>query len=649
MKSSGMYLLFLFVLGVFASCAMAATEVVVHPFTHEHDFYGGGCGFGLYWGHLINGTKQSKREQVYDWLFRDMNQAYIRFAFKDHVEAANDNHDPYDLNLAAFDFGNNPSGWAQIIRAAQSRNPRTRVMVYAQNIPQWLRRTYSNGKQDLDRGNPQLYAEIAEWIYANLAVLQVQEGVRIDVIDIANEPDFGNKTYPLKQQGVQDLLVHMIPILRELCELHQDSHGVTMPEVIAPSCINTGKAKSYLQDFKNNTPEAWDNIDICSVHQYVGGFKAENYAGITAIKGGRRLVQNEMHTWHSSVKNNPDQLPVDWVEDHLEAALLLGRLFSISVNNGVNAYHYFQGNSPKDNAVALVRTPWNGTPSRWKVYYAFRQLTSLPSTPSALVNHRVSYAPEGVHVTPFHHWGENFVWVNLTNASPQAQDVQLVLRNHHNQELPITRVVDYLTDADRDMRLMGDRSLSPALSVYPLRLEAHSLRTLGLHWAGGHKASRDDFESASWQGGQAWLQGWQHSGQEAPTLAFHDRNHAVQLIRDAGITRTLETGVDQGLLSFRWDVDSLDNAAEVAKVEVYNGSWREVWSAGSAQNGYDSRNSKDNIPDYLQTARVDLRAYGTVTKLRFRLEATGTWDFFFVDDITIVAQTAGDPPVRRSR
>jgi hypothetical protein len=138
-----------------------------------------------------------------------------------------------------------------------------------------------------------------------------------------------------------------------------------------------------------------------------------------------------------------------------------------------------------------------------------------------------------------------------------------------------------------------------------------------------------DGGGTDWGGGTGWSGAWT-PGADTDTASYGG-NTAARMLRDGSITRSLASGVSGGTLSFRWDVDGLNNSSEIAYAEVYDGSWHTVWSMNNAGNAGDG----NGTPDNLQSENISLAAYGTVTRVRFRLDASGLGDYFFVDDVQL--------------
>ena len=146
----------------------------------------------------------------------------------------------------------------------------------------------------------------------------------------------------------------------------------------------------------------------------------------------------------------------------------------------------------------------------------------------------------------------------------------------------------------------------------------------------------DDFQSNTWSDGTGWSGDWAvTTGSGAPVMDELAGNYCIKLTRgdlNHSITRTLMSPVSDGTLTFKWDVDSLDNPTEYAYAEVFDGTWHTVWSRNSSGNGSDLKPTPDN----LQEASVDLSAYGSVTQVRFSMSSSSSsGDYFYVDDIAL--------------
>ena len=628
--------------------ASAETVFTVRPYEHKHTFWITGATHDHYPNHLLVGTSEVLREQAYDWLFKDLSHEYFRFSFWNDTfhggELTNDNDDPNIVNWDAMPFPNHDI-FATLIREALERNPKTKTMVYACHVPDFLED--ENGHEDYSK--PNLWAELAENMFANLINMKKNEGIQVDMIDITNEPDWTG----IGILVTQDRIIKIIPILRALINGPQNDCGLKMPQVVAPSCLAASASKEWIQDWHNNNPACWNNIDVVSCHPYWQGFNYSNYAGIAAVKGGRLFVQNEMEFGHHAFVNNEgneiegyDELPEDFVADPIESGLSLGRIFAMAVNAGANGFMVFLPNSPDgsthdDSQNSLIFTPWGGTPVRRKGYYAYRQLTSLHTYKSDVVENQITDGWDGLHVIAFHKLPEKKTVVSVVNARFIAQQVTLRLLNYRNEVIPITRLVDHETSAVKNCALNSDNLFNPPVNNYVTGISDHTLRTFEIYFGDQDEIlyCDDDFESAGFSGGSNWDGNFSLAGSDTPSIEFYNRNYAAELRWNESIERTLAAGVDKGFLRFLWDVDSLDNADETAMAEVFDGTWHTVFSVDNSANGADSIEGPNNIPDNLQQAGIDLSPYGRVTKVRFKIDANDTSDFFFIDNVLILSDT----------
>jgi len=140
-------------------------------------------------------------------------------------------------------------------------------------------------------------------------------------------------------------------------------------------------------------------------------------------------------------------------------------------------------------------------------------------------------------------------------------------------------------------------------------------------------SSLDDFNSVTWSGGNGWSGDWTTAGL-AKAGAIVELNGGNPI---AQITRTLSTPLTSATLSFDWDLDRIStNLSESGTVEVFNtvtNSWQTVWSQNSR--GGDV----DGTADMLHSGSISLT--GTITRVRFTLNANTSGDTFLIDNLVI--------------
>ena len=453
---------------------MLAVDVTVAPFDHQQTFLGGGAGFTLWGGHLVN-VPAAQRETVYDWLFEDINLPDLRiFSFRGEANG-NDNSDPFDLDLAAMEIPTRDNEFV-IYQEALERNQNTVVMSYAASVPPHL--ANEDGHHDLNV--PNFHLEYAEWLYANLVVTKQRYGVQVDMIDMLNEPDLGK----LSRTEAAEVYTNTVPALRQLVEDNFDEYGVEMPRITGASTLTVQAAQNWLEDWEANDPGAWDNLDVLTTHVYGGGgsgFNPSRHRAIADLKDADHpiFIQNEMEFGHSSFVNNSNSLPDDALEDDLEGALALSRALAISVDAGADGFHVFQGVNPSGaGGKSLIRTPFGQTAVQRKGYFSYRQMTSLQPHESDVVINTTTATPDGYHVLTFNKWGDNRVYVNVVNASPTAQELTtLSFQDNAGATLQFNRVTDYITDATQNMAVLVDESFVSPISTWSTTVEPNSVRT----------------------------------------------------------------------------------------------------------------------------------------------------------------------------
>jgi len=137
----------------------------------------------------------------------------------------------------------------------------------------------------------------------------------------------------------------------------------------------------------------------------------------------------------------------------------------------------------------------------------------------------------------------------------------------------------------------------------------------------------DDFNSATWSGGNGWSGNWTTSGL-ANAGAIVELNGGTPT---AQIIRTLSTPLTGATLSFDWDLDRISSTlSESGTVEVFNtvtNTWQTVWSQNSRGTVV------DGTADMSPSGSISLT--GTITQVRFTLNANTSGDTFLIDNLAI--------------
>ena len=148
---------------------------------------------------------------------------------------------------------------------------------------------------------------------------------------------------------------------------------------------------------------------------------------------------------------------------------------------------------------------------------------------------------------------------------------------------------------------------------------------------GGVTMAQDDWESAGWSGGTGWSAAWTHSGESAVTTSgtAHGGSYHLRLRSSTGLaSRPVNlAGASNARLQFWWKANSFESG-ENAQVIVNDGTNHVVWQVNDGQ---------DN--DVYNYADLDLSAYNMIANfvVQFDANMSGTGDYFYVDDLKIVA------------
>ena len=452
---------------------LLAVDVTVNPFDHQQEFIGGGAGFTLYSGHLVSGVPAAQRQEVYDWLFEDLNLPDLRiFSFRGEANG-NDNDDPFDLDLAGMEIPTRDTEFT-IYQEAIARNPDTRVMAYTNTHPDFLK----NPDGSYNTSLPNFHEELAEYWYGNLVITKQRYGVQIEILDVLNEPDFSSD---INRSLAIDIVANTVPALQNLVDTHFATYGVEMPIIAGFSNGTAASGNNWLSDLEQDSQQAWDNLDYLTTHPYGGGgsgFVQSNYEAIAALRDADHpiFIQNEMEFGHTSFINNDNALPDDLVDDDLEGALALSRIFAMSVEAGADGFHVFQGNSPQGPSKSLVHTPWGQTATRRTGYYAYKQLSALQPKGSDVVTDVTTGAPEGVHTLAFNKWSDNKVYVNVVNATANDEQTSLQFRDNAGNSIQFNSLRSYSTSGTENMAVV-DQAIAPGTTVWNTTVPAHSVQT----------------------------------------------------------------------------------------------------------------------------------------------------------------------------
>ncbi|MEO1051063.1 MAG: T9SS type A sorting domain-containing protein [Bacteroidota bacterium] len=403
---------------IIVSNGLSAQNITIHADEYKHQFEGAGVSIGLYMGHhfSMNTNNQDKAIRLIN---QDLNMKYLQ-AYIDPSHYIGDQ----SKRQQYFDRR------ANYIKSAKQYREDIQFSLAGNIFPDDLRKDFlaNNGNtyRILNTDDPEIYDKLAAW-YFEIFQEFYDRGVEVDVFNVINEPDLpdcgANKCRRYlygfdddTRRGASLIFTEAVPKFKAmLADPNINTSNMKMPLIMGPSSFSPEGCLNYIRYFKNNYPEAWDQIDIVATHQYTKGGRVDLFQQIIGELDGRAFHQSENHASKS------DPYPVS---DGHKAALSLSRLIGTAVNNGVEAWYYFQNVYPQEFTLGgLVRVKWaSDNPIPYKQYYSFKQITSSQPANSHVMGYEASGATDA-EVLVFRKQGEDTVYLHYTNFTPSKKKV----------------------------------------------------------------------------------------------------------------------------------------------------------------------------------------------------------------------------------
>ena len=265
-------------------------------------------------------------------------------------------------------------------REALARNPELDIVLALNLYPPDLRRdTVIDGEnvKRLDTARDDIYGAVAGW-YLDLMTYYAANGIEVDILNVVNEPDFKTRRFgvgaePTTLEDVARLFDRAVDSLRVyIDDPSRNPEGVAMPLIMGPSTIGPSGGVKFVQYMQREVPEAYDNIDVVSFHQYTDGTSGA-ISTLDRITGDKPLHQSEMHT------NRGDGIAsIDGLAKGHRGVLSLAATFMAAVGQGASAWYYFLNVIPNDDsnpALLQVKIGFD-RPRPFRQYYALRQLAT---------------------------------------------------------------------------------------------------------------------------------------------------------------------------------------------------------------------------------------------------------------------------------
>lgn len=460
------------VLGALIEVSLAAATlraqaiITVDPAAPRQSFHGFGVGSIFYQGHLASGVPPEFRTSTYDLLFRDVPHRYHLFWFRPN-ETTNDNADPYVVNWSGFTFGSAQEEYVTVLRESLARNSNVVAMATVYTPPAWMKtnRSETDGGT-LDPGVPNVHAEFAEFVFANLHWFW-QRGVRVAVVTLMNEPDYtlSHEDADFTAAQTRDVHRYTVPALQSLIDGAQNTAGVRMPQIMGPSTLSVATAGSYVDTLRADAT-AWTNTHLISTHQY-GGASEANFAALVTKAAGKPVIMSE---WHSANNNDIDPEDVEVVEQ--------GRAIAQAVNGGVNGYLWFEANHPGNGFAGLIHLPWWDTdgPNVMKTYHSWKQWARLTPWDARCLGVTTLSRPASIEgVVAFQAPGASNLIVHVVKSGSVPDSLVLGVAGHF-----LTRVEQFATSASQAFVPVQDRSLPAGTQEITVSLEGNQLASFRL-------------------------------------------------------------------------------------------------------------------------------------------------------------------------
>ncbi len=424
-----------------------AQSITIEAEDYQQLYQGGGVSYGLYKAHVWS-MSETNQDKFFELLYKDIKMKYVQYYAK-----KNPADDPNEFDKVATFFNK-----------ASVHNDNLDLIFVTGTFPDDLTvtRTVNGSEKDvLDIDSSDIYDRVAEWMLAMINAMN-DRGTPIDYFSMANEPDYQKSWrwgYEDSKQGLGLMIESVIPKLEDLLEDNvKNPNNLTLPEIIAPSGIGPGGSRNFINHWIDNIPKAWDVIDVVGTHQYVSGDNKVAFETIQSKLDGRGFIQTEQHT------NKGDGLGSLPISDPHRGILSLTSMFSTAVNSGVESWMYFVPNYPNTyHDGGLMQTSWGGSPKPYKTYYAYKQLNSIQSDSSSVVDHSIE-SDAKLRVVTFRKQDEDKVVMHIANADGESERLTIDVPKTGSGNYGIKAMKVHLTDEDSNIELVKDVSYESSLA-----------------------------------------------------------------------------------------------------------------------------------------------------------------------------------------
>ena len=453
--------------------ALYGQQLQVHVDTNRpaQNMFGFGAGSVFYSNSLLYGHTKSQRAEVWDWLWKDIEENLFMYQIQGKLEETNDNDDPFVLDRSKLDY-KSIDRLAKLMLEAQKRRGKEKMVFIASlySPPPWLKDNRKTKGGGFDTSKDVNFLEAAEFIYAGLDRLRTEHGIDTKCLCIANEPDFDHKQ-PGCKWSPQDYAKHMAITVDHLRTLVKRTEGMTMPKIIAGNTLSVRGANRYMKAILESPyRDARKNVDTVGAHLYDSSVTEKDYRKISSWG-----VPFWMTEWTGPRKMDKR------IKSPLTHSLgqMIGRI--TAMHGGASVIMHFEFAHPKLYTAGILLAHSKEPIKRDTPYYVFQQMANL--TPVGDGAFKVASAVEGLgdewanHTIAFIDAENRVATVHLINPTPQPINVASVDLGGKG----LKKVRGFITSGDQnhaeipaDVFKLGARNVLlplPALSFVTVQIE----------------------------------------------------------------------------------------------------------------------------------------------------------------------------------
>ncbi|MCG8389392.1 MAG: T9SS type A sorting domain-containing protein [Cytophagales bacterium] len=365
------------------------------------------------------------------------------------------------------EFENSRTYWADLKR----HNPDINFQLTVNNLPDHL-------EGDGEGHDPTIAGvldSIANYYFKALEYYH-NEGLSVLQLDVLNERGLSEKTTDLFDIGIDKL--------REIInDPAKNPNGVPMPQVCGPSTWSAASPPKWIEDWKQNRPNAWNNVDVVTTHGYQQG-TFENYKAIFDVAEGKPFYNNEqtgkIQDDEGTGPNAVDDLARQFVQgeepDHIGDVSIAMRMSDV-INAGGNAFFPFRLTNRNGNNAALVGTR-NGTYTPSKIYYGVKHISSIQPDSSYRVGN-TSMLTDDYRIVTFRKPGEDTVYVHVTNVWPETRPVKIAVGDG-GKAFGIKSVVAWTSNETMEFEEVWNEAFDLSTNAIEFTITPHSVNSFKL-------------------------------------------------------------------------------------------------------------------------------------------------------------------------